>query len=143
MDMNFEHLWSSNVGKMKKSIIRELLKLTQKPEVISFAGGLPDPALFPFNDVQVCINSVIEKDGAKALQYGTTEGDNKLRAQLVKRYNSTEGLNISENNVLITTSSQQGLDFCGRVFINPGDVVFCELPSYLEIKMHFRQVGQI
>ncbi len=131
MDMNFEHLWSSNVGKMKKSIIRELLKLTQKPEVISFAGGLPDPALFPFNDVQVCINSVIEKDGAKALQYGTTEGDNKLRAQLVKRYNSTEGLNISENNVLITTSSQQGLDFCGRVFINPGDVVFCELPSYL------------
>jgi len=131
MELNCDHLWSSNVKKMKKSIIRELLKLTQKPEIISFAGGLPDPELFPYNDVQECLNAVLEKNGAMALQYGTTEGDINLRNQLVNRYNTLEGLNISVNNLLITTSSQQGLDFCGRVFIDPGDVVFCELPSYL------------
>ncbi len=131
MEMNFDHLWSSNVKKMKKSIIRELLKLTQRQEIISFAGGLPDPKLFPYNDVQECLNSVMEKNGAMALQYGTTEGDMRLRGHLVKRYNKLEGLKISESNILVTTSSQQGLDFCGRVFIDPGDVVFCELPSYL------------
>jgi len=131
MEMNFDHLWSSNVKKMKKSIIRELLKLTQRQEIISFAGGLPDPKLFPYNDVHECLNSVMEKNGAMALQYGTTEGDMRLRGHLVKRYNKLEGLHISEGNILVTTSSQQGLDFCGRVFIDPGDVVFCELPSYL------------
>lgn len=131
MEMQFDHLWSANVGRMKKSIIRELLKLTQKPEIISFAGGLPDPKLFPYSDIQQCMNAVLENNGAMALQYGTTEGDVRLRKELVKRYNETEGLSINDGNILITTSSQQGLDFCGRVFVNPGDVVFCELPSYL------------
>jgi 2-aminoadipate transaminase len=131
MEKNFDYLWSDNVKKMKKSIIRELLKLTQRPEIISFAGGLPDPKLFPYEDIKECMNSVLYKNGAMALQYGTTEGDMKLRNHLVKRYNELEGLNISADNILITTASQQGLDFCGRVFINPGDVVLCELPSYL------------
>ncbi|PKP05269.1 MAG: aminotransferase [Bacteroidetes bacterium HGW-Bacteroidetes-6] len=131
METSYEHLWSDSIKKMKKSVIRELLKLTQKDEIISFAGGLPDPKLFPIEDIKDCTNAVLDKYGPKALQYGTTEGDIRLRSHLVKRYRDLEGLNISEDNLIVTTASQQGLDLTGRIFINPGDAVFCGLPSYL------------
>lgn len=131
MEANFDHLWSDSILKMKKSVIRELLKLTQKDEIISFAGGLPDPNLFPINDIAVCTAAVLSEKGSKALQYGTTEGDIRLRKLMVQRYRDTEGLDINENQLIITTASQQGLDLTGRIFINPGDVVFCGLPSYL------------
>lgn len=131
MNTSFEHLWSDSIKKMKKSVIRELLKLTQKEEIISFAGGLPDPKLFPIEDIKACTVAVLDKYGPKALQYGTTEGDLQLREHLVNRYRKMEGLDISAENLIITTASQQGLDLTGRIFINPGDVVFCGLPSYL------------
>jgi len=115
---------------MKKSEIRELLKLTQKPGLISFAGGLPSPDSFPIEELKKICNEILEKDGAAALQYSTTEGDNLLREQLIKRYRSY-GLDIGLENLVITTASQQGLDLLGKIFIDPGDPIICGLPSYL------------
>lgn len=128
---NIENLWSDKVNLMQKSVIRELLKLTQKKGIISFAGGLPDPNLFPLDEISICTDIVLKKHGAKALQYGLTEGDIRLRQQIASRYRKNERLDIDEENVIITTASQQGLDLIGRIFLNSGDVVLCGLPSYL------------
>ncbi len=115
---------------MKKSAIRELLKLTQRPEIISFAGGLPSPDSFPIAELKEIACEVLEEDGAAALQYGTTEGDTRLRELLVERYRNF-GLNISLDNLVISTASQQGLDLLGKILLNPDDEVICGLPSYL------------
>lgn len=115
---------------MKKSSIREILKLTQQPEMISFAGGLPSPDSFPIDDIRKIASEVLEEDGRAALQYGTTEGDIRLRTLLAERHRN-DGLVISPENIVITTGSQQALDLCGKLFIDKGDVVICGLPSYL------------
>jgi 2-aminoadipate transaminase len=115
---------------MKRSAIREILKVLQKPGMISFAGGLPAPETFPIEDLKEITLEVLEKNGADALQYGTTEGDAGLRKALVERHNR-QGLNISIDNLIITSGSQQALDLIGRIFIDPGDYVLCGLPSYL------------
>lgn len=140
MVSNLERLFSDCAGRMKKSEIRELLKLTQRPEVISFAGGLPATTSFPIKELQEISVEVLEKEGATALQYSTTEGDVELRKQLVERY-TKDGLKISINNLIITTASQQGLDLLGRIFINPGDNVICGLPSYLGGLQAFQSYG--
>lgn len=129
--MDFSPFYSESISGMKKSVIRELLKLTQRKEIISFAGGLPDPKLFPIDDIKECSNSVLNSDGAAALQYGTTEGVNDLRSILVERYNTRENCHLTIENLVVTTASQQGLDLLGRVFINKGDAVIVGLPSYL------------
>lgn len=126
--------------RMKKSAIRELLKLTQKPEIISFAGGLPAPETFPIEKLKEITNEVLDTEGEKALQYGTTEGDPLLRELLVKRYQEM-GLNITTENLIITTASQQALDLIPKVFINPGDKIICGLPSYLGGLGAFRSYG--
>lgn len=131
MISNLKSLWSVSISKMQKSIIRELLKLTQNESIISFAGGLPDPALFPIEEIRECSDYILKTQGSKALQYGTTEGDLRLRKLLTERYNKYEGLPIDIDNLVITTASQQGLDLLGRLFVNSGDVVLCGLPSYL------------
>jgi len=115
---------------MKRSAIREILKLTQRPEMISFAGGLPSPESFPIEDVKRITAEVLDEEGKEALQYGTTEGDNKLRRMLVERHNR-QGLDLKPENICITTGSQQALDLIGKIFIDPGDYVICGLPSYL------------
>ncbi len=115
---------------MKKSAIRELLKLTQDPEIISFAGGLPAPDTFPKKVLIEIVKKVIEEDGDNALQYGTTEGDLLLRKLIMENYQA-EGFEITLDNVMITTASQQGLDLLAKVFINRGDKVLVGLPSYL------------
>ncbi len=115
---------------MKRSAIREILKLLQKPGMISFAGGLPAPETFPVEDLKEIVAEVLEKNGADALQYSTTEGDAGLRRVLVERHNR-QGLNIDIDNLIITTGSQQALDLIGRIFIDQGDYVLCGLPSYL------------
>ncbi len=130
MITNLENILSDSAKSMKRSVIRELLKLIQKPEIISFAGGLPAPSTFPIEELKQISNEVLEEDGADALQYGATEGDNKLREILTKRYQK-QGLNISTNNLVILTSSQQGLDLAGKIFLNRGDKFICGLPSYL------------
>ena len=130
MIKDLQSTFSDNAKGMKRSAIRELLKLTQKPDIISFAGGLPSPDTFPVEELKEITEYILEHEGAAALQYSATEGDPKLRKLITKAY-INDGMNITENNVLITTASQQGLDLLAKVFINRGDKVIVGLPSYL------------
>lgn len=123
-------LLSDNAKCMKASEIRALLKLANHPEMISFAGGLPNPDTFPLEELKEIMIEVLNTEGTRALQYGTTDGNDNLREELVKRYRK-QGLDITKENIIITTASQQAIDLTGRIFLNPGDTVLCELPSYL------------
>jgi 2-aminoadipate transaminase len=129
---NFDHLYSDRAGKMRKSEIRELLKVAQDPEVISFAGGLPNPQSFPLQDLKVVVQTVLNNHGKVALQYGTTQGVNELRETIMERSHK-EGMTMgaSVENIMITSGSQQALDAIGKVFLNPGDIAIVGLPSYL------------
>ncbi|MDZ7635769.1 MAG: PLP-dependent aminotransferase family protein [Bacteroidales bacterium] len=93
-------------------------------------GGLPSPDSFPIEDIKKITSEMLDEEGKAALQYGTTEGDLKLRTLLAERHKK-DGLDLSPNSIIITTGSQQALDLCGKIFINRGDVVLCGLPSYL------------
>lgn len=115
---------------MRKSVIRELLKVTQDPEIISFAGGLPNPKSFPIKDLEGVIEYVMENHGKTALQYGTTQGLKELREILAERAHK-DGMDVSEDEVTIVSGSQQALDTIGKVFLNPGDTAICGLPTYL------------
>lgn len=127
-DLN--NIFSDMTKRSKRSAIREILKLTQQPNIISFAGGLPAPDSFPIEDIRTITNQILKDDGAAALQYDATEGLVELREALVNMYQEN-GVNCKLENLIITTASQQGLDLLGKVFINPGDKVICGLPSYL------------
>jgi len=131
MISNLKDILSRSAKSAKKSAIRELLKLTQRPEIISFAGGLPAPESFPLDILKKLSLEVLEKEGAAACQYSTTEGDNGLRKALIEKYRTDEGLDLALDNIIITTSSQQGLDLLGRIFVDPGDAVVVGLPTYL------------
>jgi 2-aminoadipate transaminase len=115
---------------MRSSIIRELLKLTAEPDVISFAGGLPGADLFPLDEFRAACDRVLRETGPHALQYSTTEGERPLR-EMIARHTTRYGITVSTDNVLITSGSQQALDLIGRVFLNPGDHVLVERPTYL------------
>jgi 2-aminoadipate transaminase len=130
MITSVNHFLSASGKSMKRSAIREILKHLQKPGMISFAGGLPAPETFPVDDLKEIAVEIFEKNGPESLQYGTTEGDPLLRKMLVERHNS-QGLQISINNLIITSASQQALDLISKVFLDPGDYVLCGLPSYL------------
>ena len=130
MIQNLDQLFSRSAQKMQKSAIREILKLTQQPGIISFAGGLPSPESFPTAELKNIVCELLDEEGASALQYSTTEGDQKLRELLVKKYKK-DGVDVNVDDLIITTASQQGLDLIGKIFINPGDKVICGLPSYL------------
>jgi 2-aminoadipate transaminase len=130
MITSVNHFLSASGKSMKRSAIREILKHLQKPGMISFAGGLPAPETFPVDDLKEIAVEILEKNGPESLQYGTTEGDPLLRKMLVERHNS-QGLQISIDNLIITSASQQALDLISKVFLDPGDYVLCGLPSYL------------
>ncbi|MCF7911812.1 MAG: PLP-dependent aminotransferase family protein [Candidatus Cloacimonetes bacterium] len=140
MIKNLESMLSTNILGMKRSAIRELLKLTQRPEIISFAGGLPSPDTFPIEQLKEITMQVLDEDGAQALQYGATEGDIALREELVKLYKKQK-FDIDTSNLVITTASQQGLYLLAKVFINRGDIVICGLPSYLGGLSAFNSYG--
>jgi len=123
-------LYSDRAGKMRKSVIRELLKVTQDPEIISFAGGLPNPHSFPIDDLYGVVESVMKHHGKTALQYGTTQGLKCLRETLAERARK-DGIETDAENVIITNGSQQALDTVGKMFLNPGDTAICGLPTYL------------
>ena len=142
MITNLENILSDSAKGMKRSVIRELLKLTQRPDIISFAGGLPAPSTFPIEELKQISNEVLEEEGSSALQYGQTEGETHLREILLERYQKI-GLNISIDNISILTSSQQGLDLAGKIFINRGDKIICGLPSYLGGLGAFSNYGAI
>jgi 2-aminoadipate transaminase len=112
------------------SAIRELLKISSLPDVISFAGGLPAPELFPIERFKEAAEVVLTEMGDRALQYGTTEGYQPLREMIAKNAGKY-GMQISADNVMITTGSQQALDLLGRIFINRGDRILVESPTYL------------
>ena len=116
---------------LKASEIRELLKLTTMPEVISFAGGLPAPELFPTEQLKKVDDAILTKDGRAALQYGTTEGYDPLRKQIAARMKQAFMVDCDIDNITITSGSQQGLSMLAQIFINPGDVVLVESPTYL------------
>jgi len=122
---------------LRASDIREILKITQRPEVISFAGGLPAPEFFPTREIAEVACAVLQRDGVRALQYSPTEGDHRLRIQIAGRLNAKWNTTIAPDEVIITTGSQQGLDLIGKVFLDAGDVVACESPTYLGAVMAF------
>jgi 2-aminoadipate transaminase len=131
MVSNLDNLFNRQISSQKKSAIREVLKLTQQPDIISFAGGLPSPESFPVQELKRIVCELFDSnDAVNALQYGLTEGDIHLRELLVERYRK-QGLAIGVENLIITTASQQALDLLPKIFINPGDRIICGLPSYL------------
>ncbi len=130
METPWEYRYAYRMKSMKSSIIRELLKLTQQPEMISFAGGLPAPKVFPVKAFQEAANRVLVESPEKALQYGTTEGYLPLREMIAER-SARYGLKVGAENISITSGSQQALDLLGRLFINRGDRVIVENPTYL------------
>lgn len=124
-------LFAKRMEEMKASEIRELLKLTEQPDMISFAGGLPDADLFPVKRIVAVREQIMKEQAKEALQYSTTEGYLPLREQIAARMNRLQGTAIKAQQVLITNGSQQGLDLTGKLFLNEGDVVLCESPTYL------------
>ncbi|GAA4716202.1 PLP-dependent aminotransferase family protein [Brevibacillus fulvus] len=133
--------YANRMNSLKASEIREILKVTEKPEVISFAGGLPAPELFPVEEMREVASLVLAESGRQALQYATTEGFGPLRQKLADRMNRKLQTNVTADDILITSGSQQGLDFTGKVFLDEGDIVLCESPSYLGAINAFKAYG--
>lgn len=130
MSFDINAFLSNNAKSMRRSAIRDLLSVANKPEIISFGGGFPNTVSFPVEDIRKITNDLLTEQPEKVLQYGSTEGSVLLRTELAKRYQK-QGLDVTIKNILITTASQQALDLLSRIFINPGDTVLCGLPSYL------------
>lgn len=123
--------FAKRMGVLRASEIREILKITQREEIISFAGGLPAPELFPVEEMKEIAVKVLEEKGKEALQYSTTEGYKPLREKIAERMNRKFQTRVNANNILITCGSQQALDFSGKIFLDEGDIVLCESPTYL------------
>ncbi len=130
MTTPWNHRYAQRMERMGSSAIRELLKLTERPGLISFAGGLPAPELFPVKQFDEASRRVLAEYGSKALQYSTTEGYLPLRQYIVDKM-AGYGIHASVENILITSGSQQGLDIIGKILINPGDKILTEEPTYL------------
>jgi 2-aminoadipate transaminase len=127
---NFDRLFSGRACALQSSAIREILKITERPEVISFAGGLPAPAAFPIDAMRVAFEKVLVDNGREALQYSTTEGYAPLREWIAARVGTAQAP-VSPEEVLIVSGSQQGLDLLAKTLIDPGDRVLVETPTYL------------
>src|SRR5512146_2506904 len=130
MQTPWEYRYAHRTQKMGSSVIRELLKFTEQPDIISFAGGLPAPEVFPLKEFQEACNVVLAEHPTQALQYGPTEGHRPLR-EMIARHASRYMVEVTPDKILITSGSQQALDFVGRLFINRGDYVVVESPTYL------------
>jgi 2-aminoadipate transaminase len=140
MSIHSEEFYSDLASQNKASAVQEILKLVQKPEIISLAGGLPDPATFPVEEIKEIINHLLITKSDQALQYSTTQGLPGLR-QSILDYLSPEGIKGGLENIIISSGSQQGLDLVSKLFLNPGDVAIVELPSYLAALDAFRSYG--
>jgi len=130
MQTPWEYRYAHRMQRMGSSVIRELLKLTEQPDIISFAGGLPAPEVFPLKEFREACNYVLDNLGPQALQYSTTEGYKPLREMIAQR-TARYSVEVTPDNILITSGSQQALDFIGRLFINRGDYIVVESPTYL------------
>ncbi len=130
MQTPWEYRYSQRTQRIKASAIRELLAVAERPGMISFGGGFPAPDVFPVEEFKRACIQVLETKGPEVLQYGSTDGYVPLR-QMVSRYSIRSGMNIDISNILITSGSQQALDLIGKIFINRGDRILVESPTYL------------
>ena len=140
MKTPWEYRYAQRTQRMGSSAIRELLKYTEKPDIISFAGGLPAADVFPVEEFAAACERVLREQGAIALQYSTTEGYLPLREMIV-RHSANYGIKITPENVLITSGSQQALDILGKIFIDPGDRILVESPTYLAAIQAWKTYG--
>jgi len=125
-----DYPFARRMYKIPRSFVREILKVTEDPDVISFAGGLPNPLSFPVEEVKKATSKVLDEEGEQVLQYSTTEGYTPLREFIARRY-SHQGLDVDIDDIMITNGSQQCLDLVGKIFLNPDDGVVMERPTYL------------
>ena len=139
--MNYNELFSSVVSRSKASAIRELLKVISRPGIISFAGGLPDPELFPTQEVKDIFNTILTESPKEALQYGSTEGQDALKTELVRLVKETENITVTPEQMLVVSASQQALDMAARMFIDPGDSIITACPTYLGALQAFQVAG--
>mgnify|MGYP000469535364 CR=1 FL=1 len=123
--------FSEEAKSLHASDIREILKVTENPEIISFAGGLPAPELFPIDEMMKVDVEILKKEGRQAVQYSTTEGYVPLRKQIAKRMKTSFHTDCTYEDIIITAGSQQGLSLLGQLFLNEGDIVLVESPTYL------------
>jgi len=125
-----KYRFAERVAHPHRSFVTEILEVTEDPEMISFAGGLPNPRLFPVEEIADATEKVMAREGSAALQYATTEGFLPLREYIAARYRERKGLAVSAENILITNGSQQGFDLLGKLFLDPGDGLVMERPAY-------------
>lgn len=130
--------FAARVTEMRSSAVREMLKLTAKGDIVSFAGGLPPAECFPLEAVAAVSGRLLADEGARALQYSTTEGCPELRSWLAEHMRARLEVGTSADEILVTTGSQQALDLTAKVFLDEGDVVYCESPTYLAALGAFR-----
>ena len=128
--MDITSKFSDKVAHLEASAIREIFKLLAKPGIISFAGGAPDPELFPTKELSEIAKEVLEEEGKTALQYGVTEGYLPLRNWIKDRLKS-QGIGTENDETIIVSGGQQGIDLASKSLINPGDGVICEEPSFI------------
>jgi 2-aminoadipate transaminase len=140
LTMDWNGCFAQRTALMKSSALRELMKVTARPEVISFAGGLPAAELFPVAQIKSALGAVLAAYGGQALQYSETPGLPELRDWLARRF-SNERLSVAPENVLITTGAQQALDLVGRILLQEGDSVIVENPTYLALLSAWRPTG--
>ena len=140
MDTFWKSRWAGREALFKASEIRDILRIVDRPEVISFAGGLPAPELFPVEEFRAACERTLAAHGDIALQYGSVEGYVPLR-EMIARHVSRLGIEVGLDNVLITSGTQQSLDLIGRLFLDDGDVVVCEEPTYLGAIQAWRPYG--
>ncbi len=139
--MDYQKLYSQTASSIKASAIRELLKVITNPNIISFAGGLPDPTLFPSQTVADIMKEVVNRYPRQSLQYGTTEGCKELKEELIKLLKETEDIDVKQEQLLIVSASQQALDMTARVFLNRGDAIITASPTYLGALQAFEASG--
>jgi 2-aminoadipate transaminase len=137
MATSWEYRYAQRTKGMQSSAVREILKVTSQPDVISFAGGMPAPELFPMEELEEACVKVLREQGSRALQYGITEGYIPLREFIVEKM-GRYGIVANVDNVLITTGSQQALDLVSKVLLDPGDVIIVEAPTFVGALQSFR-----
>lgn len=140
MQTLWDYRYAQRTQRMKSSAIRELLKFAERPDVISFAGGMPAPEVFPIQQFKDACIKVLDENGPAALQYGSTDGYLPLR-EMIARHTGRYGINVNAENILITSGSQQALDLLGMLFINPGDRILVESPTYVGAIQAWRAYG--
>ena len=140
MQTLWDHRYAQRTQQMKSSAIRELLKFAERPDIISFAGGMPAPEIFPIKEFQEACVKALAENGAACLQYGSTDGYMPLK-EMIARHSARYGITVTVDNILPTSGSQQALDLLGRIFINPGDRILVESPTYVGALQAWRTYG--